>query len=63
MSESNIEKVELHPPVQQVQISIFWYDMKVRNGKTFRDVHTFAEFLKANPILAEAVGYVPKERR
>lgn len=49
-------------PIKTIKIQLYWQDATGFNDKEFNDVHQFANFLKYNPALAQAVGYVPKKK-
>jgi hypothetical protein len=59
MGRSDGKTVPLYPPLKEVHLELHWND-KGPGLKQFRNVQELAAFLKANPILAEAVGYVAK---
>ena len=60
MGAYNENKVPLKPPFKELNISLNWRDGFGTTGKQFSNVNELAEFLRANPVLAEAVGYIPK---
>jgi hypothetical protein len=49
-------------PIKAVKIQLYWEDATGFNDKEFNDVHQLADFLKYNPVLARAVGYVAKKK-
>jgi len=55
-------KVPVNPPIERIQIQLYWKDKGVEGSNGFDTVQQFAQFLKDNPLLAEAVGYVPKKK-
>lgn len=60
---NNYNVVTVRPPVRHAQIALRWQDGTGYASKEFDDVLQFAEFLKANPLLAEKVRYVSKNPR
>jgi hypothetical protein len=54
------DKVPVKPPIREVPITINWIDGYGETGKKFDTVEQFASFLKQNPEIAKAVGYLPK---
>ncbi|WKZ60340.1 MAG: hypothetical protein QY309_02420 [Cyclobacteriaceae bacterium] len=48
--------------VKTIKIELYWEDDHSRGSNYFDNVQQFAQFLKDNPELAKAVGYVPKNR-
>lgn len=62
MGRSEGKSVQVYPPLKEIHIELHWHDLGI-GSKEFANVHDLAEFLKANPILALGVGYVPKDRR
>ena len=57
MGRSNGREVQMYPPLKEVYIELFWNDIG-ETRKRFANVHELAQFLKDNPVLANAVGYV-----
>jgi len=55
--------VPMYPPLKRVEIRLYWESGATEGSVGFSNVHHFAEFLKDNPELARAVGYVPKTKR
>lgn len=47
-------------PFKLIEISIHSIDGYGEGYKIFNNVHELADFLKANPEYAKALGYVPK---
>lgn len=58
MGKSDGRAVPLYAP-KDVWIELHWND-RGKAIKTFSNVHDLAQFLKDNPLLAEAVGYVAR---
>jgi len=54
-------EVPVKYPIKSIKIELHWHDAFSKGSKDFEDVHQFADFLKSNPLLAEAVGYVKKK--
>jgi hypothetical protein len=52
----------MYPPIKEVRIELHWRDIGV-SYKTFANVQELAQFLKDNPILANAVGYTEKKSK
>ena len=63
MGAYNYNKVPVKLPIKEIHISLNWSDGIGTAGKTFGDVQGFANFLKDNPELGKAIGYVPKNRK
>lgn len=61
MGRSIGKEVPVKPPLKKIGIYLHWVDGIGECSKGFDTVQGFAEFLKANPILAEGVGYVAKK--
>ncbi len=55
------DSMPVYLPVKKIQIHLYWEDAAGSRDKGFDDVYQFADFLKANPVLAKAVGYVRKK--
>jgi hypothetical protein len=55
------DTLPVYLPIKSIGIHLYWEDASRRSDKTFDDVHEFTDFLKRNPVLAKAVGYVPKK--
>lgn len=53
-------KVPVKPPIKRIKIELYWADGFSEGYKSFDNVQIFASFLKDNPDLAKAVGYVKK---
>jgi hypothetical protein len=49
--------------VKEIRIDLYWEDQYGKGTKNFFSVQELADFLKDNPLLAEAVGYVPKKKK
>lgn len=60
MGAYNQNKVPVKPPLKQIHIHLQWDDGYGHAGKQFATVQELADFLKANPVIAEGVGYVSK---
>lgn len=54
-------QVPVRPPIKEIKIELHWKDTIGQAIKGFDDVHQFADFLKANPELAKAIGYISKK--
>ncbi len=54
-------QVFVRPPVKKIKIELYWQDATGETIKGFDDVRHFADFLKANPELAKAIGYISKK--
>lgn len=46
----------------EIKIELHWSDTIGHTIKGFDDVRQFADFLKANPDLAKAIGYISKTK-
>ena len=57
MGRSNGREVQMYPPLKEVYIELYWSDIG-ETRKKFANVHELAQFLRDNPVLAKAVGYV-----
>ena len=55
-----LNKVPIKPPIKEISISLTWTDMYGPSSKGFSNIEEFASFLRDNPELGKAVGYVPK---
>lgn len=55
--------VPTKPPITEIKIVLEYTHGLGFVSKEFRDVWELADFLKDNPPIAEAVGYVPKPKR
>lgn len=49
--------IPVHPPFEQIEIQVVWTDRIGTGTKVFNNVYELAEFLKLNPVFAEALGY------
>jgi hypothetical protein len=58
---STMPKVEVYPPVKSILIELHYADKCTNGTNTFYSVQDFAQFLKDNPELGKALGYVPKK--
>jgi len=56
-------KVHIYPPLKRVEIRLYWESGATEGSVAFNSVHHFAEFLRDNPELAQAVEYVPKAKQ
>lgn len=54
------DRVPVKLPFKLVELTIHSIDGYGEGYKTFDSVQQLAEFLKANPEYAKALGYVPK---
>ncbi|MBX2969445.1 MAG: hypothetical protein KF803_08730 [Cyclobacteriaceae bacterium] len=45
--------------VKVIRIELYWEDDYSKGSNGFTNIRDFAQFLKDNPELAEAVGYLP----
>lgn len=69
MAERNLNKGHYKIPntvpvvgaIKSIEIQLHWRDGITQGYKGFDDVHQFADFLKQNPALAKAIGYVSKQ--
>lgn len=61
MGRSTGQTIPVKLPFKYIMIELNWHDGIGKGGKGFATVQEFAEFLKANTELAQAVGYVPKK--
>lgn len=50
-------------PIREIKIYLYWCDGLGQTHKGFNNVQHFADFLKANPELANAIGYIPKNKK
>ncbi|HEY5750777.1 MAG TPA: hypothetical protein VIU12_32160 [Chryseolinea sp.] len=57
-----VYKVPVKPPIKRVKIELYWADELAEGYKAFDTVQIFAAFLRDNPDLAKAVGYVSKSK-
>lgn len=55
-------QVPVRPPIKEIKIELHWEDTIGIAIKGFDNVHHFADFLKANPDLAKAIGYISKKQ-
>jgi len=55
-----IFKVPVKPPIKRIKIELYWADGFSEGYKSFDTVQLFAAFLRDNPDLATAIGYVKK---
>lgn len=54
--------VPVSPPIREIKIYLYWCDGTGQTHKGFDNVQQFADFLKANSELANAIGYIPKTK-
>ena len=59
MGRSDGRAVPVSASVKDVHIQLHWTDYG-KGSKTFANVHELAQFLKDNPLLAQAVDYVAR---
>jgi hypothetical protein len=59
-SGTDLYKVPVKPPIKRIKIELYWQDGLAEGYKGFDTVQLFAAFLRDNPDLAAAVGYVDK---
>lgn len=55
-------QVPVYPPVRKAEISLYYEDRVTRGSHTFSTVQELAEFLRDNPEVGKAVGYVKKNK-
>jgi hypothetical protein len=55
-------QVSVRPPVKEIKIELHWRDTVGYTIKGFDDVRHFADFLRDNPDLAKAIGYISKKQ-
>jgi hypothetical protein len=59
MGRSTGREIQLYPPIKEIWIELHWSDMG-QTTKKFANVQELAQFLKDNPLLAQAVGYIAR---
>ena len=52
--------VPVYPPVRKAEITLYYEDRVTKGSNTFSTVQELAEFLRDNPEVGKAVGYVVK---
>jgi len=52
--------IPVYLPIKEIKIIIEYSDKHVKGANWFENVQQFAEFLKDNPEIGKALGYVPK---
>ena len=55
-------KVPVKEPIEEILINLYWVDQFSRGSKSFETLQEFREFLRDNKELAQALGYVEKEK-
>jgi len=63
MGSFNNNTVPVKPPFKRIYISLDWIDGIGTTSKEFSNVQDLGEFLRCNPEVGNAVGYIVKEKK